>query len=521
MDAAARHPDSVSAAALWASGRPAHGPPHGGRAPSVSPREEPCAPLDGIALSPLQLHAQSPLRPTLADCEAPPSLAGLRSDRHCEPSSTWPETLSEMVSAVRHQPVRSHALADCQQARCSVVDRCHELHAWRHAVPPCRSSDLLTTTRSWLYVPVLLNACGLLQPGAAQRWESHTHIGGAWSSIATTLRSAPRLPLVDLLQSCAVIERGCVPGTQDVVHSELSSLLRQTGNSGSASLSEVVAAVLEPEHYIPARAQELLLQCYGGIDVVNKLNAVVGAVARIDLCEPPAQSRRVRPRFSQDAGSLRVVGPAASSLQPPAAGQVELPVSTGVRPCFASDPEGEVMWCTQHLLNLQPQCVLAAWRSLPCYSQYITDSTLDDVLSDVLLALDDMSVARISLESACGMAPRLGTVAPLPIAVAWTFAAVTSAKPECFLMDLTYTLLANVLHPDLAIVPFHADPSIRIKPRYWSTPTGGTTAGKSPTFNLITKLFIDATADLGAAWPFAHFPPPTSTLMDRMVCSTR
>ena len=40
--------------------------------------------------------------------------------------------------------------------------------------------------------------------------------------------------------------------------------------------------------------------------------------------------------------------------------------------------------------------------------------------------------------------------------------------------------------------------------KYWALPTGDTTAGKSPSYSLITKLYTDFLRAQGDKWPWAH-----------------
>ena len=171
------------------------------------------------------------------------------------------------------------------------------------------------------------------------------------------------------------------------------------------------------------------------------------------------------------------------------------------RPCYRADPEGEVVWWTTRLIEMQtPAEALCMWLSVPLHTEYIENATFAEVTDAVLRDIANLRNARIPVQAACSMACRLGCILPLPLAVAFSFCARASA------MDIALTLLANVLHPDLVVLPYPGDPSVRIKPRYWCTPTGDSSAGKSPTMQLVESLFTDIMSGPPDIWPFAKMP---------------
>ena len=98
------------------------------------------------------------------------------------------------------------------------------------------------------------------------------------------------------------------------------------------------------------------------------------------------------------------------------------------------------------------------------YSEHIMECSLEDVVGETLAGIQSLKNVHISAKQACGLASRLGTILPLPLAVALMFGTVASAKLEYFVMDLTLTLRAKVLNPELAVRPFPDDVSCRIKP---------------------------------------------------------
>ena len=106
-------------------------------------------------------------------------------------------------------------------------------------------------------------------------------------------------------------------------------------------------------------------------------------------------------------------------------------------------------------------------------------------------------------DAACEVSPRLGATMPLRLAVAFMYAGVTTAKPEYFLCDMAFAMLANLLHMEVHLCPYHEDPEFKIYPRYNALPTGNTTCGKSPSFNLLTQRYVAMMKQQTALWPFA------------------
>ena len=362
------------------------------------------------------------------------------------------------------QPQQRARCASVMPADNQIVSR--PVQDWTSASPPTRSPDIARLSRSWLYVPALLHRCGLLQLGAARCWDTAETVGPLWRAAQDAMSGSRR---ADSGVVAAVLAKCCDSFRnmrEQAEHRCLESLLAQAA-AREVTLREVMDAVAQPGMYIPAVTQEFCVAFFGGFEAVRQFNAIVDFL---------------------------------SSVRPAAAP----PAAPHARPCFVADPEGEVAWCTQRLLSLSDREALQAWRGLPMYTEYIAATSLDAILNSTLSNLETLATSSISVDSACGMAARLGSIVPLPLAVAWSFAAAASGQPEYFLMDLTFTLLANLLHPDVAVTPFPQDTSTRIKPRYWSTPTGNTTAGKSPTFDIIEKLFLETTGRLQRSWPFAH-----------------
>ena len=94
----------------------------------------------------------------------------------------------------------------------------------------------------------------------------------------------------------------------------------------------------------------------------------------------------------------------------------------------------------------------------------------------------------------------------LPVAALLRYVQLSPGKPGQFLFDMMNTLLANTLHINMQVQPVSSkDPSIKIAPRYWSVPTGDSTIGKSPCFNMMKSIYLEAMKAVAEHFPFgAH-----------------
>ena len=158
-----------------------------------------------------------------------------------------------------------------------------------------------------------------------------------------------------------------------------------------------------------------------------------------------------------------------------------LPAQVGP-PCFASAPDAEVEFWVARLMAMPEDAACNFWRQMPMYTQYITEHSLAEVGQHMLSGVDALVASPMTGDQALEVAPRLGAVMPLPMAVYVLYCSRTTAKPVYFLADLAFTLLANLLHVDLRVNPYANDQSFSVCPRFWALPTGDTSAGKSPAF---------------------------------------
>ena len=172
-------------------------------------------------------------------------------------------------------------------------------------------------------------------------------------------------------------------------------------------------------------------------------------------------------------------------------------------PCFRACPDEEVDWWVRHLLQAPIDEAVDLWRRIPQYSQYILQHEVSEVAEHCLAGIKSMRENAIDGDAALLVAPRLGAVLPLPMAVCVQFCSLTTAKPAYFLVDMLLGLTANLLHPKQKVNCYRTDPDFLVSPRYSCLLNGDTTAGKSPSYNLCKDLFVQCTQTVPQLWPFA------------------
>ena len=304
-------------------------------------------------------------------------------------------------------------------------------------------------TNSFVYVPLLHAAAGTLAPAASHLWAS-CPFSSQWRSVLQVLQTPVRHELLG-----GELVWGPMAGRH-------------------ATLPQVVAALREEDGYLPPIAQDALLQTFGG-DLI--------AEAALQL----ADSFRQLPPFA-DTQSSQLTSPPAR--QP--------------SPCFLMTPDAEVEHWLERLLQVPEAVAASLFRQMPLYTQYIQQHSMEEVAEHMILGINSLATSPMTADHALEVAPRLGAVMPLPFAVYLLYCARTTAKPVYFLSDLAFCYLANLLHTDLKVQLYPQDPNFRMSVKYWALPTGDTTAGKSPSYSLLTKLYTDFLRAQGDKWPWAE-----------------
>ena len=351
----------------------------------------------------------------------------------------------------------------------AVAGRAGRCGAWFEAEPPLSIGSL--AARSSMYVPLLLACAGLLGFSATAAWSRHPRAGALFREIVAALRSSPPQYLAAVAECMATLHaqrcsEGASPCPQD---HDVWARCRQAERSRPLTIAESVRYVVLPDGYIPPVAQEALLIIYGREAMVELLERLSCAL------------RNASPEANPHAVVLAPIG----------------------RPCFLEDPDGEVAWWVDQLIAAGPTRAQSVFQRVPSYAQYVEEHSLEEVMAHTVAGFEALSGATLRAAQAVELAPRLGAVMVLPLAVAVAYCSVTTAKPQYFLADLLMSCTAALLHPLAAVCPYPADPDFTVRPRYWALPTGETSAGKSPVFNLISRMFLDATRPHVELWPFA------------------
>ncbi len=144
----------------------------------------------------------------------------------------------------------------------------------------------LGPTNSQLFVPLLLDAAGLLLNQAGAAWRAHELIGPGWERWTTVLRAAQPVrmsELADALQGELGLQGpGLRPDARrmNLISCVLwmSSVRTGPGNTATASLAEVVGNSCLHNGYLPSLVQEVLLAKYGGVDMSREVLQVADAV---------------------------------------------------------------------------------------------------------------------------------------------------------------------------------------------------------------------------------------------------
>ena len=139
---------------------------------------------------------------------------------------------------------------------------------WQNAGPPSNTGH----QNSWLYVPLLLSAAGLLQQSTREAWCRHPSTSRWWEAAeATLITGGP----VDLQELTAAAERSLAamrarspghphrPANENALW-QLSVYCRAQPRLRSASLAWVISAAWDADGYVPSIFQETLLAQLSG-----------------------------------------------------------------------------------------------------------------------------------------------------------------------------------------------------------------------------------------------------------------
>ena len=139
---------------------------------------------------------------------------------------------------------------------------------WTRQGPPPQHQNT-PATHSWFYVPLLLAGARRLQPDAEIQWGQQPD-GEEWTHLVNQLRAAPPVPWQQLhttittLQHLNASNGQPVPPAEQAAAERIATTGAQTPHGSHVHLNWAIAQVSYPSGYLPATAQETLLQAYLG-----------------------------------------------------------------------------------------------------------------------------------------------------------------------------------------------------------------------------------------------------------------
>ena len=140
---------------------------------------------------------------------------------------------------------------------------------WYSQGPP-NQHQVVPYANSWFFVPLLLAGGNRLQAQTEQQWRAHPHAGHEWQTLVDALRTAPPIPWRDLHNTLATLQQMAADSGHQLPAAERANLeqlaaARSFEPAGSqVHLPWVLNVVAYPTGYVPATAQEALLQHYLG-----------------------------------------------------------------------------------------------------------------------------------------------------------------------------------------------------------------------------------------------------------------
>ena len=243
-------------------------------------------------------------------------------------------------------------------------------------------------------MPLLLHLAGRLTQRVASAWAAHPQAGGPWQRSVDILTRAAPCAAGSLLQTIDTLleeaqRAGTVTHAGDVAARNMWEAIARRGDPpGGVPLHMAVSQTQLAGDYIPPLAQEVILLQYGSPSLVREIHAL-------------EQCFRAEERLVRQPGACE----------------------------FRWAPDQEVQWWVDRLLAVLPAHIACALEEVPMYSQYIVQSTMVEVVRDALVGLEGYRDSPMSAGAACEVSPRLGATMPLRLAVALTYAGVTTAKP--------------------------------------------------------------------------------------------
>ena len=182
------------------------------------------------------------------------------------------------------------------------------------------------STNSAVYVPLLLDAAGMLSAGARRAWHTHPMIGGCRPTAVNTLLARPFLPVPELAHAVEHVGQAFHPSSM-----RLSPSLRRfrewaaLRHAQVTSLAELVRAIADPRdgHYLAAPLQEAFLTVLLGTSAASTLERLVDSLRRA-----PAAPPRVANTAGAAAASSATGAPSRDDARTPAGAEPQAAAAT-------------------------------------------------------------------------------------------------------------------------------------------------------------------------------------------------
>ena len=140
---------------------------------------------------------------------------------------------------------------------------------WFRQGPP-NQHQAIPHANSWFFVPLLLAGANRLQEQTEQQWRADPCAGHDWQTLVDALRTAPPIPWRDLHATIATLQQLARDSGHQLPAPEL-AILEQLATAGALEpagaqvhLPWVMNTIAQPTGYLPATAQEALLQHFLG-----------------------------------------------------------------------------------------------------------------------------------------------------------------------------------------------------------------------------------------------------------------
>ena len=190
--------------------------------------------------------------------------ACIRSHSHVLPCPTVPIPIAS-EAGLPNPPTSNPRPSDRRDA---LQPTARDQRDWYRQGPP--HQPIQHPPNSWFYVPLLLAGARRLHPATSEAWSNHPIASPHWGALVQSLQQASPIPWQHIVHILTTLQHIATTNHQQLppIEASLPERLTRAGSrepSGTlVHLSWVLDQVIQPDGYIPATAQETLLQAYLG-----------------------------------------------------------------------------------------------------------------------------------------------------------------------------------------------------------------------------------------------------------------